>query len=142
MKLRDSLRRSDGAGGCELSKLELIEEISDRIGKVTLTKVALEERKLAESALFSRGLFNSLKNVMGPKVNLGSTTSTYKHDTALLACHRRQRKTADETASLVVSPIDAKAACPLGDAHMTSESIPICTGEGVTQKQGAVPGLI
>ena len=70
MKLRDSLKRCDGgAGGCELSKFELIEEINDRSGKVTLTKVALEEKKLAESALFSREVyaFNSLKNVMGRK---------------------------------------------------------------------------
>ena len=47
----------DGAGGCELSKFELIEEIKDGSGgRVTLTKVALEERKVAESALFSRAL--------------------------------------------------------------------------------------
>ena len=36
LKLRDSLKRCDGAGGCEFSKFELIEEIKDGSGKVTL----------------------------------------------------------------------------------------------------------
>ena len=57
LKLRDSLKRCDCDGGCEFSKFELIEEIRDGSARESHSYLtALVERKVAESALFSRAL--------------------------------------------------------------------------------------